>query len=53
MRALIIDNYDSLTHNLFHFLAEVTGREPVVVCKAVGQARCWTGALFARGTALV
>ncbi|WP_066950363.1 aminodeoxychorismate synthase component I [Streptomyces lushanensis] len=32
MRTLIIDNYDSFTHNLFHFLAEVTGREPVVVC---------------------
>jgi para-aminobenzoate synthetase len=31
MRTLLIDNYDSFTYNLFHYLAEVTGREPEVV----------------------
>lgn len=31
MRTLIIDNYDSFTYNLFHYMAEVTGAEPVVV----------------------
>ncbi|MFF4604052.1 aminodeoxychorismate synthase component I [Streptomyces sp. NPDC001339] len=31
MRTLIVDNYDSFTYNLFHFLARVNGREPVVV----------------------
>ncbi|MCM2413793.1 aminodeoxychorismate synthase component I [Streptomyces sp. RKAG290] len=31
MRTLLIDNHDSFTHNLFHYLAEVNGEEPEVV----------------------
>jgi para-aminobenzoate synthetase len=31
MRTLLVDNYDSFTGNLFHYLAEVNGREPSVV----------------------
>ncbi|WP_425547310.1 aminodeoxychorismate synthase component I [Actinomadura vinacea] len=31
MKTLIIDNYDSYTYNLFQFIAEVNGAEPVVV----------------------
>lgn len=31
LRTLLIDNFDSFTFNLFHYLAEVNGREPVVV----------------------
>ena len=31
MRTLLIDNYDSFTYNLFHYLAEVNGQEPEVV----------------------
>jgi anthranilate synthase/aminodeoxychorismate synthase-like glutamine amidotransferase len=31
MRTLLIDNYDSFTYNLFQLLAEVNGREPLVV----------------------
>lgn len=31
MRTLLIDNYDSFTYNLFHYLAEVNGTEPEVV----------------------
>ncbi|MFD6529611.1 aminodeoxychorismate synthase component I [Streptomyces sp. NPDC060184] len=31
MRILLVDNYDSFTHNLAHYLALITGREPVVV----------------------
>ncbi|MEZ0093524.1 aminodeoxychorismate synthase component I [Streptacidiphilus sp. EB129] len=31
MRTLLVDNYDSFTYNLFHYLAEVNGREPTVI----------------------
>jgi para-aminobenzoate synthetase len=31
VRTLLIDNYDSFTYNLFHYLAEVNGQEPEVV----------------------
>ncbi|MER6997625.1 aminodeoxychorismate synthase component I [Streptomyces sp. NPDC000410] len=31
MRTLLVDNYDSFTYNLFHYLAQVSGQEPVVV----------------------
>ncbi|MFF0513162.1 aminodeoxychorismate synthase component I [Streptomyces sp. NPDC004250] len=31
MRILLVDNYDSFTHNLAHYLALITGQEPVVV----------------------
>jgi para-aminobenzoate synthetase len=30
-RTLVIDNYDSFTYNLVHLLAEVNGRDPIVV----------------------
>lgn len=31
MRTLVIDNYDSFTHNLVHLLAEVNQEEPLVI----------------------
>ncbi|GII96412.1 aminodeoxychorismate synthase component I [Sinosporangium siamense] len=31
MRTLLVDNYDSFTYNLFHYLARVNGREPEVI----------------------
>ncbi|MEU8659817.1 aminodeoxychorismate synthase component I [Actinoplanes philippinensis] len=31
MRTLLVDNYDSFTYNLFHYLAEINGSEPEVV----------------------
>jgi para-aminobenzoate synthetase len=31
MRTLLVDNHDSYTYNVFHLLAGVSGREPIVV----------------------
>lgn len=31
MRTLLVDNYDSFTYNVFHYLAEVNGEKPFVV----------------------
>ncbi|MGW0777299.1 aminodeoxychorismate synthase component I [Streptomyces sp. NPDC002835] len=31
MRTLLVDNYDSFTYNLFHYLAEVNSQEPEVI----------------------
>jgi para-aminobenzoate synthetase len=31
MRALLIDNYDSFTYNLYHLMARVNGRPPMVL----------------------
>ena len=31
VRTLLVDNYDSFTYNLFHYLAQVNGQEPEVV----------------------
>lgn len=31
MTALLIDNYDSYTYNVFHLMAEVSGEEPIVI----------------------
>ncbi|MDV9169068.1 aminodeoxychorismate synthase component I [Streptomyces sp. W16] len=31
MRTLLVDNYDSFTHNLAHYLAEVNGASPVII----------------------
>jgi para-aminobenzoate synthetase len=31
VRVLLVDNYDSFTYNLFHYLAEVFNQDPVVV----------------------
>ncbi len=31
MSTLLVDNYDSYTHNIFHLLAAVSGEEPIVV----------------------
>ena len=31
MRTLLVDNYDSFTYNLFHYLAEVNGTPPEVI----------------------
>lgn len=32
-RVLVVDNYDSFTYNLVHYLRDITGREPLVVTK--------------------
>lgn len=31
MRTLLVDNYDSFTYNLFHYLSRANGREPEVI----------------------
>jgi para-aminobenzoate synthetase len=31
VRTLLVDNYDSFTYNLFHYVAEIIGVEPIVV----------------------
>jgi para-aminobenzoate synthetase len=31
MRTLLVDNYDSFTYNIFHYLTEVNGEEPTVI----------------------
>jgi para-aminobenzoate synthetase len=31
MRTLLVDNYDSFTYNIFHYLAESNGEKPVVI----------------------
>ncbi|MFE3743376.1 aminodeoxychorismate synthase component I [Streptomyces sp. NPDC059134] len=31
MRTLLVDNYDSFTYNLFHYLSRVNGQEPEVI----------------------
>ncbi|MFZ5889624.1 MAG: aminodeoxychorismate synthase component I [Myxococcota bacterium] len=31
MRTLLVDNYDSFTYNLYHLIAQVNGKSPVVV----------------------
>ncbi|MEV7425646.1 aminodeoxychorismate synthase component I [Streptomyces sp. NPDC091212] len=31
MRTLLVDNYDSFTYNLFHYIAQVNGEEPEVI----------------------
>lgn len=31
MRTLLIDNHDSFTYNIAHYLAEISGEEPVVI----------------------
>ncbi|APH56573.1 Para-aminobenzoate synthase glutamine amidotransferase component II [Granulibacter bethesdensis] len=43
MRTLIVDNYDSFTHNILHLFARVTGQEPVIVRNDAGA---WDGALW-------
>ncbi|MDT3399798.1 aminodeoxychorismate/anthranilate synthase component II, partial [Streptomyces sp. B1866] len=44
MRTLLVDNYDSFTYNLFHYLAEINGSDPVVLrndepCPSAGELR--------------
>ena len=47
MATLLIDNHDSYTYNLFHLLAAVEGREPVVVRNDEGT---WDAATRARAS---
>ncbi|MBZ4319481.1 anthranilate synthase component II, partial [Streptomyces huiliensis] len=54
MRTLIVDNYDSFTYNLFHYLAEVNGTEPVVVrnddpCPSAGELRNFDNVVISPG----
>ncbi|KAB7845592.1 aminodeoxychorismate synthase component I [Streptomyces mobaraensis] len=54
MRTLLVDNYDSFTYNLFHYLAEVNGMEPVVLrnddpCPSAGELRNFDNVVISPG----
>ncbi|MGK5639395.1 aminodeoxychorismate synthase component I [Streptomyces sp. URMC 126] len=54
MRTLLVDNYDSFTYNLFHYLAEVNGTEPVVLrnddpCPSDGELRNFDNVVISPG----
>ncbi|MFI0743197.1 aminodeoxychorismate synthase component I [Streptomyces sp. NPDC021100] len=54
MRTLLVDNYDSFTYNLFHYLAEVNGTEPVVLrnddpCPSAGELREFDNVVISPG----
>jgi anthranilate synthase component II len=37
MKIIVIDNYDSFTYNLVHYLEEITGSEPTVVTNDIAD----------------